>query len=395
MATEGLRKHTTTLFNGVLAGQVPQWSGSLINHTNLSNHQVCITAAQEPTGGVYAIYLLTEAGGNQPVDTGLVLDMTGVNSAVVTFTGILSGILLKAIELIPETEIKVSAVISSFSRVKEAGLEIASKERLDYVSTDLGTMQNAQQNFSKNVSNHSNMIYHQLVVTSNEQTSDAYKVRFIPDTEGEVLEASVDTGRLLQFDNNNSAIVRFGGVIKGIHLEAEGAVLNSGEFRVVLSSAVERFDEIVYDYIGVAPELGDHVTDLNNPHQTSWDNLFGKPSVFANKEVLPEGDTAVVPPDHQLLIWEEYHVKGTLDVSGRLVILHDRPEARAIAPDFTYNLNGDLTQIDYGAGEQKLFSYNVSDQLEQVDIKRDGTTLRKTFYYTGGGELDYVTEQWL
>jgi YD repeat-containing protein len=99
----------------------------------------------------------------------------------------------------------------------------------------------------------------------------------------------------------------------------------------------------------------------------------------------------------QLLVWESIDIHGSLTVApdGELIILHDRPETRAVDPDFTYNLSGDLTQIDYAAGEQKLFTYNGSGQLSQVDSLRDGTTLRKTFVYTGGGELDYITEEWI
>lgn len=61
-------------------------------------------------------------------------------------------------------------------------------------------------------------------------------------------------------------------------------------------------------------------------------------------------------------------------------------------PDFTYNVGGELTQIDYDDGSQKIFSYNGNGDLTQLDYIRNGLTLRKQFFYTGGGDLDYITE---
>ena len=61
-------------------------------------------------------------------------------------------------------------------------------------------------------------------------------------------------------------------------------------------------------------------------------------------------------------------------------------------PDMSY-VNGDLTQIDYGSGEQRIFNYSGGD-LNRVDFLQDGTTLRKDLFYSGG-DLDYIDEYYI
>jgi len=396
----GLRKHSTTLFNGVLSGAQRNWAGLLPDHKNLTNHQVCLVANDTPTAGVYSVRIIPDADGvNTAVDTGLILDLTDKNSAYVNFTGVIRGLQLISIESIDPVDTSISAVISSFSRNRRSwdGDRVAD-QRLDYVSSQLLDGQSGFSSRSKLLQNHTNMVYHQVSMVADSAIDDQYAVRFIPESES-ALEATVDTGHVLDFSDTQSALVRFGGVITGVEIEKISGTSSGVPVEAVISSSVERFDEVVYDYIGVSPDLSDHITDYNNPHQTSWNNLLDKPDLAdgypTTPELIPAGESVSVVLNHQYIVWESLKVEGSIDITGRLVVLHDRPETRLREPDFTYNVGGELTQIDYFDGEQKEFTYNVGGQLTQVDSKRDGTTLRKTFTYTGGGELDFITETWL
>jgi YD repeat-containing protein len=401
MATEGLRKYSTTLFTGVLSGQVPHWSGLLPNHVNLHNHQLIITASQTIADGEgkYAVYIIPDTDGvNQAVDTGLVLDLSNKDSAIVNFTGVIRGLYLQATDIILEPSIRISAVLSSYSRYKKSSSEDNLQTRLDYVTTELPVLSTGTP-YSAAADNHVNMIYHQLSLMADADIDDVYNVRIIPESDTP-LETSVDIGVQIDFNSTRSAMAYFGGVLIGVVLEKESGTSTSDQVRIVLSSQVERPDEIVYTYIGNDPGLSDHETDYNNPHQVTYEQLGGNKPIIGFpivRDVLPEGESWSIPAAHQLLVWESYLVLGSLTVEpdGELIVLHDRPETRAVDPDFTYNLSGNLTQIDYAAGEQKLFTYNGSGQLSQVDSLRDGTTLRKSFVYTGGGDLDYITEEWL
>lgn len=402
MAIEGLRKYSTTLFTGVLSGQVPRWSSLLPNHTNLSNHQLVITASEiiNEGEGIYAVYIIPDTDGvNQAVDTGLVLDLGGKDSAIVNFTGVIRGLVLQATDIIVQPSVRISAVLSSFSRYKRSSVADNEQSRLDYVSSELTPLTTGQA-WSSSTNNHRNMIYHQLSLMAGIAIDDVYNVRIIPESKTP-LETSVDISVQLNFNSTESAMAYFGGVFSGIVLERTDGTSVGEEVRIVLSSGVERPDEVVYQYIG-APEsdeqLLEHINNFDNPHNVSYDQILGNKPELGFPVVYDHlyGDYEI-KGQQQLLVWESISVHDSLTIApdGELIVLHDRPEARAEAPDFTYNLNGDLTQIDYAAGEQKLFTYNGSGQLSQVDSLRDGTTLRKSFVYTGGGELDYITEEWL
>lgn len=401
MAIEGLRKHSTTLFDGVLSGQQSQWSGLLPQHTNLTNHQLVMTASEtvDVDTGRYAVYVIPDTEDvAHAVNTGLVLDLSERDSAIVNFTGVIRGLVLQATDIILQPSVKISAVLSSYSRYKRSGVQDNIQERLDYVSTELKEMTTGAQSYSAPAANHSNLVYHQLHLMADEAIDDVYNLRIVPESETP-LETTVSLDKTVDFGSTNSVLVYFGGIITGVHLERVSGSSSNTSVRAVLSSSVERHDEIIYEYIGESPDLGDHVNDFDNPHQVTYDQLGGdKPIVGFPivRDVLPGGADWIIPLNHQLIVWETYQIHGKLTVAsgGELIVLHDRPEARAEEPDFTYNLSGELTQIDYGTGEQKLFAYS-SGQLSQVDIKRDGTTLRKSFFYTGGGELDYVTEEWI
>jgi YD repeat-containing protein len=396
VAIEGLRKHSTTLFSGRLAGSFSRHAELLKDHANLTNHQLCVVASETLTGGKYIVKVIPDTDGAvMAVDTGLVIDLTDKDSDMITFTGVIRGLFIQAIEPVPETEAAMYAVLSSFSRYKRSSIEDNRQDRLDYVSSDIAISKDTGFSaLSKLTPNNANLIYHQIQADATGELDDVYEVRIIPDTDVS-LPNSVSTGVLLTFETASSAMIRFGAVLRGIELRAVTLLSEPAKVNIVLSSSVERFDEIVYDYIGVPAFIDDHLTDFDNPHQTNWDNLLNKPDSFVIHEHLPAGEELVIPLEYQLLVWERYEAEGSLIVGGKLVILNELPITRATDPDFTYNIGGNLTQIDYAAGEQKLFTYNGSGQLIQVDSLRDGTTLRKSFTYTGGGELDYITETWL
>ena len=112
-----------------------------------------------------------------------------------------------------------------------------------------------------------------------------------------------------------------------------------------------------------------------------------------HKDFIGSAESLTIEIDFQYIIYHSFDVQGDLVVDGELLVEGDAaPEP--YDPDFTY-ISGDLTQIDYSAGEQKVFTYNGGGDLIQVDFIRDGVTFRKDFTYTGGGDLDYITETYL
>ena len=112
-----------------------------------------------------------------------------------------------------------------------------------------------------------------------------------------------------------------------------------------------------------------------------------------HKDFIGPAESLTIEIDFQYIIYHSFDVQGDLVVDGELLVEGDAaPEP--YDPDFTY-ISGDLTQIDYSAGEQKVFTYNGGGDLIQVDFIRDGVTFRKDFTYTGGGDLDYITETYL
>ena len=116
-----------------------------------------------------------------------------------------------------------------------------------------------------------------------------------------------------------------------------------------------------------------------------------------HKDFIGPAETLIIPASFQYMIHNDFDVQGNLDIEagGGLWIMEDQPAIpEPLGPDFTY-VSGDLTQIYYDAGEQKHFTYNVGGDLERLDFIRDGTTFRKDFFYTGGGDLDYVDEYYV
>lgn len=55
-------------------------------------------------------------------------------------------------------------------------------------------------------------------------------------------------------------------------------------------------------------------------------------------------------------------------------------DAEEVDPVYTY-VSGTLTRIDYSSGNYKLFTYDLSGNLTQLDFVKNTTTYRKTFTY--------------
>jgi hypothetical protein len=105
-------------------------------------------------------------------------------------------------------------------------------------------------------------------------------------------------------------------------------------------------------------------------------------------------ESLVIPADKQYLIWQSIEIEGSLAVEpGGLLVVLGEGLPDPTDPDFTYS-GGNLTQVDYDGGEQKILSYNVGGDLERVDFIQDGTTLRKDLVYSGG-DLDYIDEYYV
>jgi hypothetical protein len=162
-------------------------------------------------------------------------------------------------------------------------------------------------------------------------------------------------------------------------------------------------------------------SDPNTPSLTLWELILNIPSIIKDFVALtgpgylyhngttvgshehPLHDIRVealevltIPANKQYILWQGITVEGelTIETGGELVLLDDGlPEPTS--PDFTFNVGGELTQVDYDGGEQKVFTYNGSGDLIRVDYIRDGLTLRKDFTYTGGGDLDFITETYV
>jgi hypothetical protein len=283
MAREAFKKISTTLLR-YSPSDVGGWTGKLDNHRNLVNHQLAIVASNPLAAGRYEVWMVPDGEDSSVgvVNTGKVLDLTGTDNDMVVFSGVLKGIHLRVATPFDAGQ-SISIVLSSYThyRYKEERTG-----RLDYVSTELFSNRDSDAgSFSKEILNHNNMVYHQLGMSSAEGqvVSGKYKVRIVLDDSAR-LETSVDTGYELEFDNNSSALARFGAVLRGIVLEEIDPVPAGNSMTAIMSSSVERFDEIVYDYIGSDPGLTEHLNDFNNPHNVTWDQVLNKPTEFPPEE---------------------------------------------------------------------------------------------------------------
>lgn len=105
-------------------------------------------------------------------------------------------------------------------------------------------------------------------------------------------------------------------------------------------------------------------------------------------------DPLTILADYQYIVWGGITVNETLTIEegGELIIL-DRGLPDLKGPDMTYSA-GDLSQIDYDDGSQKILSY-TGGNLTRVDLIRDGWTLRKDLFYDVNDDLDYIDEYYV
>lgn len=291
MAREAFRKHSTTVLKRAPSG-FGDWAGLLEAHKNLVNHQIMVTCGKTMIAGKFSVHVIPDhRDPRRSVDIGKTIDLAGKNSGVVTFTGVLAGLRLES-TITPDPDTTVSVVVSSYSRLRHRWLHQDGRASdYDYISTTLfEDMGSGFGNLSRLAANNRNMVYHQLSIYASGPLNGEYRLRFVPDEEDQ-LEATVDSGKTINFNGRNSAFVQFGGVIRGIHLEPITQNAPGETVTAVLSSSVERFDEITFEFIGSDPVTVSHINDFNNPHQTSWDNLLNKPATF--------------PPDPHNHFWYE------------------------------------------------------------------------------------------
>jgi hypothetical protein len=366
---EDFRKVSTLLFHN-RDGLAGDWSGVLEKHKNLMHHQLYLVASEIVLSGAFEVHVVPDTGSKLPttVATGrhlsfyqnprTLFEISQKDSSYAYFTGVIQGLQLKVSEAFdPDQDFTFSAVLTSFSQQRQHG---AREERFDYVSSTIITDKPSDDliNISLPTPDHSNMAYHQLMMTSDTPVGrTTYEVRVVPDVEEE-LETSVFIDNYLFFprpeypngpffpseaaSNNSfggdtkSFIGWFGGVFRGIHLKALDDPAIGPEdghlFTVVLSSSVEQFDETVYQYIGRPPGLGDvidglddHLGDFDNPHKTSWDNLLNKPDLGItdwplHKDFIAADQTLTIADGFQYHIDGPFDIEGELNVEGTLVI---------------------------------------------------------------------------
>ena len=284
MPRERIRKVSTLLFQGK-ASDMGDWSGIAIEHRNAGNHQLTLSCSGVLAAGTYRVRIIPndDTVVEASIDTGEVLDMTGANSAIANFSGVIKGIHLDESVALSGGE-TISLVLSSYTKITQ---EYKNLDTIPVVSTNiLNKRSSSFGEFSREVPRHSEMIYHQLIIASSQVlAAGKYRVRLIPDVD-QGLESSIDISKELDISGNTSALVQFTGVLKGLHLEVSQAFSAGATISVVLSSAIERFDSIVAEAIGSAPGVHTHVeadiTDLDKYTQAQVDALITAHETDAN-----------------------------------------------------------------------------------------------------------------
>ena len=335
---ESFRKVSSTLFIGRNAN-AGDWTGRLDDHGNLMNHQLYISASAPVLTGEFRMRIIPDSVDAPPntVDTSYQVQFIGGlvdngDSAILNFTGVLRGVHLESVGTF-DPGITISAVLTSYRRQRAFG-----DEHLNYVSTTIfkDRPSGALTSFSLQTPNHVNMAFHQLMLISDTPipgpSGGEWEIRVIPDTDDD-METSVWVRKNMWFPadahgNAGTSFVHwFGGVFRGIHLKSVVPPESGHLFTAILSSSVERFDQVLFRNIdggaGNSPDLDDHLLDFDNPHMTSWDNLLDIPTHFTHKEYLAAGDAFTIPVREQYLVEGIFDVEGTLTVEGRLVILGD------------------------------------------------------------------------
>jgi hypothetical protein len=86
------------------------------------------------------------------------------------------------------------------------------------------------------VDKHRFMTQHQITLTAPTQITGKLAVRIIPDSGDLKLTQSVDTGLFLELDNENSAVLLFSAVLRGIELIEVDSFGPKKTMTIVLSS---------------------------------------------------------------------------------------------------------------------------------------------------------------
>lgn len=66
--------------------------------------------------------------------------------------------------------------------------------------------------------------------------------------------------------------------------------------------------------------------------------------------------------------------------SNKIAYKDEYSDAEEVDPVYTYTA-GTLTRIDYASGNYKLFTYDLSGNLAQLDFVKSTNTYRKVFTY--------------
>jgi len=281
---EHIRKVSTLLFHGRLS-DFGGWSGLTPDHKNSVNHQLTLSCSGVLAAGSYSVRIIPDDDSTleSSVDVGEDLDMVGQNSAIAIFSGVLKGIHIKPTVPLSGGE-TISLVLSSYTKVYPDSQNLNTVAHLS--SNILDSKASSVGSFSSINPRHSEMIYHQIVLTSSQVLADGkYNVRLIPDTDLSV-ESSIDIDKVLDIAGQNSAIIQFTGVIKGVHLEVTEALTVGAVISMVMSSAIERFDGLIGEAITIPPGSHTHVeadiTDLDKYTQAQVDSAINNHATDAN-----------------------------------------------------------------------------------------------------------------
>lgn len=139
------------------------------------------------------------------------------------------------------------------------------------------------------------------------------------------------------------------------------------------------------------------VTEISNRTQVSETSALVSVSEITPSLTVTENNTIVEVKESPIFaeILEVGHLV-TVTAGGATVVEVQTPGPKGDpatsekGPAFTYT-GGLVSRVDYDSGAYKTLSY-ASGRLAQVDYVKDGTTIRKTFFYDNAGTLTEVVE---
>lgn len=225
--------------------------------------------------------------------------------------------------------------------------KMTEKQDLNYVTSNLFEGRASDfGSWSGLTPSHDNLMFHQLIlVSSGVLAAGKYTVRIVSFEGVDQLEATVDTGFVLDMTGVNSYVLPFRGAIKGIHLEVD-TNLSAGEtISCVLSSAAVPFSHQVDwdDISGSQPPAPAHThahadttgktpnDHHNQVHAWNGPDHTGLPVTFPPdphdhlypmiKEVLPALETLTIEVNRQLIVYDNFDIIGALDIQGKLVVI--------------------------------------------------------------------------